>query len=120
VSDAEQLSLTNPAWIGSSTTPGEGDLRLAPGGKDHAESGVAQERLRIGGGSYRRDHLRGLAQRVEIADKEGRIVRSKRDLLRTLVAGPGVTPVTRGIRSSVLNWRAAPDDDGQYIYAIAL
>ena len=35
-------------------------------------------------GGYRRDHLRALAQRVEVADAEVRIMGSKSELLRTL------------------------------------
>jgi len=38
------------------------------------------------GGGYRRDHLRAHAQRVEVADKEVRIMGSKSDLLRTIRA----------------------------------
>jgi hypothetical protein len=34
----------------------------------------------------RRDHLRALAQRVEVADREVRIMGTKSELLRTLVA----------------------------------
>jgi hypothetical protein len=34
----------------------------------------------------RRDHLRALAQRIEVADREVRIIGSKNDLLRTLAA----------------------------------
>jgi len=67
---------------------------------------TARSRMRIDGGGYRRDHLRALAQRVEVADKEVRIMGSKSDLLRTLAAGPGVGPATPGVRSSVLKWRA--------------
>ena len=33
---------------------------------------TARERIRIDGGGYRRDHLRALAQRVEVADREAR------------------------------------------------
>jgi hypothetical protein len=47
---------------------------------------TARERIRIDGGGYRRDHLRALAQRVEVADKEVRIMGSKSELLRTLAA----------------------------------
>jgi hypothetical protein len=50
---------------------------------------TARERIRIDGGGYRRDHLRALAQRVEVADKEVRIMGSKSDLLRTLAAHLG-------------------------------
>ena len=43
--------------------------------------------LRTGkGGGYRRDHLRALAQPVEVADADLRIIGSKNDLLRTLAA----------------------------------
>ena len=45
--------------------------------------------MRIEGGGYRRDHLRALAQRVEVADREVRIMGSKSDLLRTLAADFG-------------------------------
>jgi site-specific DNA recombinase len=61
--------------------------------------------MRIEGGGYRRDHLRALAQRVEVADGEVRIMGSKGDLLRTLAAASGVKSATPGVRSSVLNWR---------------
>jgi hypothetical protein len=66
---------------------------------------TARERMRIEGGGYRRDHLRALAQRVEVADREVRIMGSKGDLLRTLAAISGVKSATGGVRSSVLDWR---------------
>jgi hypothetical protein len=61
--------------------------------------------MRIEGGGYRRDHLRALAQRVEVADHEVRIMGSKSDLLRTLAAISGVKSATGGVRGSVLDWR---------------
>jgi site-specific DNA recombinase len=63
---------------------------------------TARERIRIDGGGYRRDHLRALAQRVEIADREVPIIGSKSNLLQTLTAAAGGKP---GVRSSVLKWR---------------
>ena len=63
---------------------------------------TARERIRIDGGGYRRDHLRTLAQRVEVADKEVRIMGSKGDLLRTLAAASGVKSAAPGVPSSVL------------------
>jgi DNA invertase Pin-like site-specific DNA recombinase len=66
---------------------------------------TARERIRITGGGYRRDHLRALAQRVEVADKEVRIMGSKGDLLRTLAASSGVKQATPGVRSFVPSWR---------------
>ena len=62
---------------------------------------TARKRMRIEGGGYRRDHLRALAQRVEVADHEVRIMGSKSDLLRTLAAVSGVKSATGGVRSSV-------------------
>jgi site-specific DNA recombinase len=47
---------------------------------------TARERIRVNGGGYRREHLRALAQQVEVAEKEVRIMGSKGDLLRTLAA----------------------------------
>jgi len=61
--------------------------------------------MQIDGAGYRRDHLRTLAQRVEVAAKEARIMGSKGDLLRTLTAAAGVKSATPGVRSSVLKWR---------------
>jgi site-specific DNA recombinase len=47
---------------------------------------TARKRMRTESGGYRRDHLRALAQRVEVDAKELRIMGSKSVLLRTLVA----------------------------------
>jgi hypothetical protein len=70
---------------------------------------TARERIRIAGGGYRRDHLRALAQRVEVADREVRIMGSKGDLLRTLTAASGVKSPAQGVRSSVPKWRPVGD-----------
>jgi site-specific DNA recombinase len=72
---------------------------------------TARERMRIDGGGYRREHLRALAQRVEVADGEIRIMGSKSDLLRTLAAGPGVKSDRPGVPSSVLKWRKGWDSN---------
>ena len=77
---------------------------------------TARERIRIDGGGYRREHLRALAQRVEVAEKEVRIMGSKGDLLRTLAAASGVKSATPGVRSSVLNWRMGWDSNPRYAY----
>jgi hypothetical protein len=68
---------------------------------------TARERIRIVGGGYRRDHLRALAQRVEVADGEVRIIGSKSNLLHTLAAASGARLATFAVRSSVPKWRAA-------------
>ncbi len=75
---------------------------------------TARERIRIAGGGYRRDHLRALAQRVEVAEHEVRIMGSKGDLLRTLAAASGAKSASPGVRSSVLKWRPVGDSNPCY------
>jgi site-specific DNA recombinase len=72
---------------------------------------AVRERIRIDGDGYGRDHLRALAQCVVVADHEVRIIRSKSNLLQTLVTASGVAPVTPGVRSFVLKWRAVWDSN---------
>ena len=68
---------------------------------------TARERIRLESGGYRRDHLRALAQRVEVAEGEVRIMGSKSRLLQTLVAGSGVNSVpTQGLK-----WRRRWDSN---------
>ncbi|XUP57660.1 recombinase family protein [Allorhizobium sp. Av2] len=71
----------------------------------------ARNGLRLEGGGYRRDHLRALAQRVEVADTEIRIMGSKSELLRTLVAASSVKSAAFGVHSSVLKWRTRRDSN---------
>jgi site-specific DNA recombinase len=52
---------------------------------------------RAEGGGYRRDHLRALAQRVEVDTKEVRIMGSKSALLRTLVAASSAKTAGFGV-----------------------
>jgi predicted phage gp36 major capsid-like protein len=66
---------------------------------------AARRRMRTPQG-YRRDHLRALAQRVEVADGEVRIMGSKTTLLRTLTTIGGVETAAGGVRISVPNWRS--------------
>jgi site-specific DNA recombinase len=70
----------------------------------------AYRRVRLERGDGR-EHIRALAQHVEVADHEVRIVGSKGDLLRTLTAASGANPVAlavpfrtggRGVRLTVL------------------
>ncbi len=71
---------------------------------------TARERIRLEGGGYRRDHLRALAQRVEVAEGEVRIMGSKSRLLQTLVAGSGVNAVpTQGLK-----WRRRWDSNPRW------
>jgi len=77
----------------------------------------ARERIRLPGGGYRRDHLRALAQRVEVADREVRIMGSKGELLRALAASAGVKSAPAGVPSSVPMWRMGWDSNPRYACA---
>lgn len=69
----------------------------------------ARKRMRTESGGYRRDHLRALAQRVEVDQKELRIMGSKSVLLRTLVAAKSAKTTGFGVPSFVPKWRAFAD-----------
>jgi site-specific DNA recombinase len=71
----------------------------------------ARRRMRTESGGYRRDHLRALAQRVEVDAKEVRITGSKSELLRTLVAASSAKTAGFGVPSFVPKWRARQDSN---------
>lgn len=66
---------------------------------------TARRRIRLEGGGYRRDHLRALAQRVEVDKGEVRIMGSKSNLLRVLAAN-GVATAAGGVPTVVPKWRS--------------
>ena len=71
---------------------------------------AARQRIRLEGGGYRRDHLRALAQRVEVAEGEVRIIGSKSRLLQTLLGNGGANAVpTQGLK-----WRRGWDSNPRY------
>ena len=71
---------------------------------------TARRRIRLEGRGYRRDHLRALAQRVEVADGEVRIVGSKSRLLQVLTGKNGVNSVpTQGLK-----WRTGWDSNPRW------
>ncbi|MBI3707387.1 MAG: hypothetical protein HY246_06880, partial [Proteobacteria bacterium] len=73
---------------------------------------AARHKLRNEDGTYRRDHLRALAQRVEVVDpSEIRILGTKTELLRTLVAAACVESAAAGVRSFIPKWRAREDSN---------
>ncbi len=71
----------------------------------------ARKRMRDGIGGYRRDHLRALAQRVEVDDREVRIMGHKSALLRALVASGGGKTAGICVPSFVPKWRARRDSN---------
>ena len=66
----------------------------------------ARQKMRGKDGGFRRDHLRALAQRVEVADREVRIMGSHDELIRVLAASNGVGTAANGVRTYVPEWRA--------------
>lgn len=74
----------------------------------------ARERIRGTEGGYRRDHLRSLAQRVEVGDDAIRLMGSKTELLRTLIAGQGRQSAAIGVPRGGLKWRRGGDSNPRY------
>jgi site-specific DNA recombinase len=74
---------------------------------------TARKRMRAESGGYRRDHLRALAQRVEVDAKEVRIMDSKSELLRRLVAASSVKTAGFGMPSFIPKWRARRDSNSR-------
>ena len=72
---------------------------------------AARKRMRAEGGGYRRDYLRALAQRVVVDAKELRIMGSKSELLRTLVAASSAKTAGFGVPSFVPKWRTRHDSN---------
>ncbi len=73
---------------------------------------AARRKLRNEDGTYRRDHLRALAQRVEVINKnEVRILGTRSELLRTLTAASGVEAAVTGVRSFDPKWCARQDSN---------
>jgi site-specific DNA recombinase len=72
---------------------------------------TARKRMRAESGAYRRDHLRALAQRVEVDAKEVRIMGSKSVLLRSLVVASSAKTAGFGVPSFVPKWRARRDSN---------
>ncbi|BCH61715.1 hypothetical protein RvVAR0630_43390 [Agrobacterium vitis] len=71
----------------------------------------ARERIRGHEGGFGRDHLRALAQRVEVADDSIRIMGSKTELLKTLIADQGRLSAAIGVPRGGLKWRAGRDSN---------
>lgn len=74
-------------------------------------SQIARDRIRGREGGYRRDHLRALAQRVEVADDAIRIMGSKTELLRTLAGSQVRQSAAPGVPGGGLKWRCGRDSN---------
>ena len=85
----------------------------------HKFAKVARQRIRLPGGGYRRDHLRALAQRIEVAEGKIRIIGSKNDLLRTLVGGNIIGTAETGVPSFIPKWRRGRDSNPRTARAVS-
>ena len=77
----------------------------------HCLQRTFSKQMRTEGGGYRRDYLRALAQRVEIDAQELRIMGSKSELLRTLVATSSAKTAGFGVPGFVPKWRTRHDSN---------
>ncbi|MGP1394586.1 MAG: recombinase family protein [Inquilinaceae bacterium] len=72
---------------------------------------AARDKMRGNDGGFRRDHLRALAQRVEVAEHEVRIMGSRDELIRVLASSNGVESAANGVRTYVPGWRREWDSN---------
>ena len=71
-----------------------------------------RKKLRNGDGTFARDQVRAVAQRVEVVSKtEVRIRGQRSELLRTLTAASGVEAAALGVRAFEPKWRARRDSN---------
>ena len=73
----------------------------------------AWKRRRLSG-----DHLRAFAQRVEVADREVRIMGSHDELIRVLAASNGVGTAANSVRIYVPGWRRGRDSNPRYPFGV--
>ena len=71
----------------------------------------ARQKMRGKDGGFRRDHLRALAQRVEVANREVRIMGSHDELIRVLASSDGVETAANDVRTYVPRWRKGWDSN---------
>ncbi len=74
----------------------------------------AKEKMRLAGGGYRREHLRALAQHVEVAEREVHISGSKHELLKALTGADAAKTSTISVPISVPKWRRERDSNPRY------
>ncbi|OYZ82859.1 MAG: hypothetical protein B7Y12_01770 [Rhizobiales bacterium 24-66-13] len=73
---------------------------------------AARRKLKKEDGTYRRDHLWALAQRVGVVSQsEIRLIGSKTELLRSLAAAASVELAAAGVPSFVRKWRTRRDSN---------
>ena len=77
-----------------------------------AFAAAMKKKLRNGDGSFARDQVRAVAQRVEVVSRtEVRIRGQRSELLRTLTAASGVEAAVLGVRAFEPKWRTRQDSN---------
>lgn len=77
-----------------------------------AFAAALRKKLRNGDGTFARDQVRAVAQRVEVVNRnEVRIRGLRSELLRTLTAASGVEAAVLGVRGFEPKWRARLDSN---------
>ena len=82
--------------------------------QDMLAAHLARRRMRGKDGGFRRDHLRAFAQRVEVAEREVRIMGPRNEFLRLLRSSNGVATAANGVRTFVPGWRRGWDSNPRY------
>lgn len=110
-----------PAAAGASARPGRRRQPSGCAGRGGGPRGAIDRQgptprtlaeLRTETGEYHRDHLRVLAQRVEVMSKsEIRLMGNKSDLLRALAAASSTGAAANGVRGFIPKWRARRDSN---------
>ena len=73
---------------------------------------TARKKLHKGEGTFARDHLRALAQRVEVMSRqEVRVIGTRAELLRTLAAASGVEAAVLGVSGFEPKWLPGTDSN---------
>jgi len=71
---------------------------------------VAKRKLRNGDGSFARDYVRAVAQRIEVVSRDlARLHTDRDELLRTITAASGVEAAVLGVKSFEPKWLPGPD-----------
>ena len=72
---------------------------------------AARRRMRGKDGGFRRGHPRAFARRVEVAEREVRIMGACNELPRLLTSSDGVETAANGVRTFVSGWRRGRDSN---------
>jgi hypothetical protein len=97
----------SPRRVSCRAHAGDGPITVTDDWPDLVPIDDAELRAIEGNGTFARDQVRAIAQRVEVVSrKEVRIRGLRSELLRTLTAASGVEAAVLGVRAFEPKWRA--------------